>query len=79
MPVHDARDAFLADVEAQRVSESSLKKYRVLLVNIRKSRYIGKLSPSLFCAGTGIQFMSQILLPQLLVSVASGKTAPSPA
>src|SRR5579862_5440978 len=32
-PVREACDAFLADVEAQRLSDASLKKYRVLLVN----------------------------------------------
>jgi hypothetical protein len=67
MPVREACDAFLADVEAQRLSESSLRKYRVLLINTRKPKYVEKHSPSLseFCAETGIQFTSQVLLPQL--------------
>ena len=67
MPVREACDAFLADAEAQRLSESSLKKYRVLLVNTRKAKYREKHSPSLseFCAEAGIQFTSQVLLPQL--------------
>src|SRR5277367_4613162 len=32
-PVSEACDAFMADALAQRLSESSLKKYRVLLIN----------------------------------------------
>ena len=36
VPVRDACDTFLADVEAQRLSIASLKKYRVLLINERK-------------------------------------------
>src|ERR1019366_2567875 len=67
MPVPDACDAFMADVEAQRLSEASLKKYKVLLVNTRKPKYREKHSPSLteFCAETGIQFTTQLLLPEL--------------
>jgi integrase len=65
--VRDACDAFMADVEAQRLSDSSLKKYKVLLVNQRQAKNREKHSPSLseFCAETGIQFTSQLLLPQV--------------
>src|SRR5579863_1248855 len=67
MPVLDACDAFMADVEAQRLSEASLKKYRVLLINRRRPEKRERHSPSLteFCAETGVQFTSQILLPEL--------------
>jgi hypothetical protein len=65
MPVRDACDAFLVDVEAQRLSESSLKKYRVLLANRRKPKNRETHSPSLSesCAAAGLQFTSQIKLP----------------
>jgi integrase/recombinase XerD len=67
MSVRDACDAFMDDVKARHLSESSLKKYRVLLVNTRKPKYREKHSPSLseFCAETGVHFASQLLLPQL--------------
>src|ERR1017187_1779243 len=66
-PVRDACDAFLADAEAQRLSDASLKKYRVLLINQRKPGAREKYSPSLteFCAENGIQFSTQITLPVL--------------
>lgn len=66
-PVRDAYDAFLADAEAQRLSDASLKKYRVLLINQRKPEAREKYSPSLteFCAEKGIQFSTQITLPVL--------------
>jgi integrase/recombinase XerD len=66
-PVGEACDAFMADVEAQRLSNASLKKYRVLLTNHRRLEMREKHSPSLteFCAETGIQFTSQLLLSEL--------------
>jgi integrase len=67
MTVCDARDAFMADLEARHLSNSTLKKYKVLLVNIRKPKDREKYSPSLteFCAETGIQFTTQLLLPEI--------------
>ena len=67
MPVGDACDAFMADAEAQRLSDASLKKYRVLVVKRRSPKEREKYSPSLaeFCAEKGIQFTSQITLPLL--------------
>jgi hypothetical protein len=66
-PVSDACDAFLAEVEAQRLSEHTLKKYRVLLINSHTPEELEKFSPSLkqFCAETGVQFTSQLLLLEL--------------
>jgi site-specific recombinase XerD len=67
MPVTEACVAFLADAAAQRLSEASLKKYRVLLINQRKPENREKHSPSLsqFCAEAGLQFTTQITLPVL--------------
>jgi integrase len=67
MPVPAACDAFMADIEAQRLSVASRKKYRVLLINRRRPEKREKYSPSLteFCAETGVQFTSQLLLPEL--------------
>lgn len=67
MPVAEACAAFLADVGAQRLSDASLKKYRVLLINQRKPENREKHSPSLsqFCAEVGLQFTTQITLPDL--------------
>lgn len=67
MPVQGACDGFLADLEAQRLSVASLKKYRALLINKRRPDKREEYSPSLmdFCAQTGIQFTSQLLLPEL--------------
>jgi integrase/recombinase XerD len=67
MPVSDACEAFLADVEAQCLSERSLKKYKVLLVNQHSPEDRKRFSPSLkaFCAENSIQFTSQLLLPEL--------------
>jgi integrase len=67
MLVRDACDAFMADIEGQRPSEGSLKKYRVLLVNTRKPKNREKHSPSLaeFCAEAGLRFTSELLLPEL--------------
>ncbi len=67
MPVRDACDEFLADAEAQRLSDASLKKYRVLLINIRSPENREKYSPSLaeFCTETSLQFTDQITLPVL--------------
>ena len=68
VPVRDACDTFLADVEAQRLSAASLKKYRVLLINERKLENRERHSPSLaeFCEGKGVQFTNQITPPVLL-------------
>jgi integrase len=68
VPVRDACDTFLADVEAQRLSAASLKKYRVLLINERKPENLEKHSPSLaeFCAAKGVQFTNQITSPVLV-------------
>jgi integrase/recombinase XerD len=65
--VGEACDAFMADVGAQRLSESSLKKYRVLLINQHGPEDSKKFSPSLlqFCAGAGLQFTTQITLTEL--------------
>ncbi len=65
--VGEACEAFMADAEAQRLSDASLKKYRVLLTNVRSPENRERYSPSLteFCAETGIQFTSQISLPML--------------
>jgi len=67
IPMREACDAFMADVEAQRLSESSLKKYRVLLINQHGPEERKKFSPSLlqFCAEGGLQFTTQITLPEL--------------
>jgi len=66
-PVDEACDAFMADAEAQRLSESSLKKYRVLLINQHGPEERKKFSPSLlqFCAEAGLQFTTRITLPEL--------------
>jgi len=66
-PVSDACNAFLAELEAQRLSEHTLKKYRVLLINPHTPEELEKFSPSLkqFCAETGVQFTSQLLVPEL--------------
>jgi hypothetical protein len=68
VPVRAACDTFLADVEAQRQSEASLKKYRVLLINERKPENRDKHSPSLaeFCEAKGVQFTNQITSPVLV-------------
>src|ERR1019366_8093522 len=65
VPVREACETFLADVEAQRQSDASLKKYRVLLINERKPENREKHSPSLaeFCEAKGIQFPNQITSP----------------
>lgn len=67
VPVGEACDAFVADIEAQRQSKSSLKKYRVLLVNQHGPEKRAKFSPSLsqFCSEAGIQFTTQITLQSL--------------
>jgi len=66
-PVSVACAAFMADAAARGLSEASLKKYRVLLINRHSSCDQKKCSPSLLevCAGTGIQLTSQIALPEL--------------
>ena len=71
-PVGEACDAFMADAEAQRLSESSLKKYRVLLINQHGPEERKKFSPSLlqFCAEAGLQFTTQIALPELTPTAA---------
>ena len=62
-----ACSAFMADAAARGLSEASLKKYRVLLINERPLSEHGKVSPSLveFCARGGIQLISQIALCEL--------------
>jgi integrase len=67
MPVTNACEAFMADAEAQRLSDASLKKYRGLLIKVRSPEDRARYSPSLteFCAETGIQFTTQITLPAL--------------
>jgi site-specific recombinase XerD len=58
----------MADAAAQRLSEASLKKYRVLLINKQLTEEDrARFSPSLltFCAEAGIQFTTQITLPVL--------------
>jgi len=67
MPVREACEAFLADAEAQKLSDSSIKKYRVLLINSLRPEDRDKFSPSLvtFCADEGIQFTSEITLEKL--------------
>jgi hypothetical protein len=42
VPVQDACEAFLSDAAAQHLSEASLKKYRVLLVNERRPENLDK-------------------------------------
>lgn len=76
MPIEDACDAFMADAEAQRLSEASLKKYRVLLINRHKPE--DRKSPSLaeFCAETAIQFTNQISLTELTRFRAQWKDGP---
>ena len=83
MSVSKACEAFMADLEAQRLSDASLKKYRVLLINKRRPEMREKHSPSLteFCAETGIQFTTQLGLPEVTLfrgqwkdaSIAGGK------
>ena len=77
-PVGDACDAFMADAEAQRLSESSLKKYRVLLINQHGPEERKRFSPSLlqFCAEAGLQFTTQITLPELTRFRAQWKDGP---
>jgi integrase/recombinase XerD len=67
VPVREACEAFLADAGAQRLSDASLKKYRVLLINTRKPENYEKHSPSLseFCADAGLHFTTEITLPDL--------------
>jgi hypothetical protein len=67
MPVAEACGAFMSDVAGQRLSESSLKKYRVLLVNKHGLEEREKFSPSLveFCGDGGLQFTNQITLAAL--------------
>src|SRR6266481_1122576 len=77
-PVSEACNAFMADAEAQRLSESSLKKYRVLLINRQAPEELKRFSPSLlqFCAEAGLQFTSQITLPELTRFRAQWKDGP---
>src|SRR5262245_34796126 len=78
VPVVDACDAFMADVEAQRLSESSLKKYRVMLTGQHGPEERKKFSPSLleFCAEAGLQFTTQITLLDLTRFRAQWKDGP---
>jgi integrase/recombinase XerD len=65
--ITEACEEFMADVEAQRLSDASVKKYKVLLVNRRRPENREKHSPSLteFCAENSIRFTSQVTLPVL--------------
>ncbi len=65
--VLEACQAFIADVAAQCQSDSSLKKYRALLVNQYSSEELKNFSPSLsqFCSKAGLQFTTQITLAAL--------------
>ena len=69
---------FAPAFEAQRLSEGSLKKYRVLLINRHGPEERKKFSPSLlqFCAEAGLQFTSQITLPELTRFRAQWKDGP---
>src|SRR5579871_994010 len=66
--VREACDAFLGDAAARHLSDASLRKYRVLLINQRKPENREKYSPSLaeFCAENGVKFTTQITLPVLI-------------
>jgi integrase/recombinase XerD len=66
--VRKACDDFLADLKAQHLAESTMKKYRVLLINHRKPEDVEKYSPSLdeFCGVNGIKFVHQINTPVLV-------------
>jgi integrase/recombinase XerD len=77
-PVGEACDAFMADAGGQRLSESSLKKYRVLLINQHGPEERKKFSPSLlqFCGEAGLLFTTQITLPQLTRFRAQWKDGP---
>jgi integrase len=72
--VRDA-NAFIADADARQLSQASLRKYRVLLINKYEAEERKKFSPSLaqFCAETGIQFTNQITLPVLTTFRAAWK------
>ena len=67
IPVQEACNNFLADAEGQQLSDSSLKKYRVLLINRHNIEELKQFSPSLlqFCDEAGIQFTNQITLHEL--------------
>ena len=76
--ITDACHAFMADAQAQRLSGSSLKKYRVLLINKHSTEEREKFSPSLlaFCAERELQFTNQIGLPGLSDFRAQWKDGP---
>ena len=59
-------DEFMADAKARGLREPTLKKYRVLLENVRENK-IATHSPSLieFCAGKGLRFVEQLDLSWL--------------
>jgi integrase len=67
MPMTEACEAFFADAEAQQLSDASIKKYRVLLVNARNAEEPDRYSPSLavFCSETGLRFTNEITLASL--------------
>jgi len=77
-PVNEACDAFIVDAAAQRLSDASLKKYRVLLINQHRPEEREKFSPSLleFCAERGLQFTNQVGLPTLSDFRAQWKDGP---
>jgi len=78
VPVGEACEAFMTDVAAQRLSDASLKKYRVILINQHTPEDLKKFSPSLsqFCAEAGLQFTTQITLPELTKFRAQWKDGP---
>jgi integrase/recombinase XerD len=77
-PIGEACDAFMADAEAQRLSDASMKKYRVLLINQHGPEERKKFSPELlqFSVEAGLQFTSQITLPELTRLRAQWKDGP---
>ena len=66
-PIGEACEAFMEDAKGQHQSKASLKKYRVLLTNRQTPEARMMFSPSLlqFCAENGLQFTSQVALPEL--------------
>jgi hypothetical protein len=76
--IAEACHAFMSDAQAQRLSESSLKKYRVPLINQQGPEGRKRFSPSLlqFCAEVGLQLTSQITLPAVTCFRAQWKDGP---
>jgi integrase len=78
VPVRDAVDVFMADLESQGLSTASIKKYKVLLANTRPPEKLDVHSPSLleFCKANSIQFTNQIELLSLVRFRGEWKDAP---